>query len=1050
MYKFNREKSLCRTANKWTERVATVLFFLFVSIAASAQQKSISGTVLDESNTPVIGASVVVNGTSNAAITDANGSFALKNVMPDATIKISYIGYYTQNVAVKNQTVINVVLKENVQVLDDVVVIGYGTTTRKNITGSVDQVSSRVIENRPVANVTQALQGASANLIIQQKSANPNDNSMNINIRGVSTMGNNTPLIVIDGVVSNTNAMGDLNPNDIDNVSILKDAGSAAIYGSRSANGVILITTKSGSKEQTPVIKFSAQSGIQDPEMLFDQVHGWENAVYRNEAAFNAGTSLVYTSDEIQDFYDNGDSVPFVDQILKSALQQNYNVNIQGGSENSSYMLSAGMFDQDSNYAGPDYGIRRYNVRSNMTTQVGRLKLTGNMMYTRYENKTHTGDNGFIMVDATRIPLYYYYKMRNEDGSLYYTNDVLSEMNPLGTLEKQGTNTYDNDYMTGNYSAELEIIDGLKLKGVLGAEMRADHRYTRQYPVWYATTPDATEATLEKGSPSYPSSDWSGKSTFLNTQLLLDYNKTFGEHTVAGLVGYSDESYRYSGITVAKDSLDSDLGVPISTTIVLDNSKLSPEDFSENSIKSFFGRANYSYGDKYYVEANMRIDRSSKFAAKYRTGYFPAIAGGWRISEESFFDNYKAKVGDLKIRSSYGILGNQEGIGNYDYQNVYTMYNNSYTFNNKPTSGTGFSFGNEALTWEKSANFNIGFDATFLNNSLFINADYFNKETSDILLSPVVPSTFGGSVATQNLGVMRNRGWELTATYRLNSGDFNHNFSFNIADSKNKVVKYGAEKISGGDVYYLIREGEALGSYYGFKTDGFFETQEEIDNAALPVGFKATQIKPGDVKFVDQEVDGVKNNIIDDDDRVVLGNAFPRYTFGFTYNVSYKGFDFSTMFQGVGKRDFIVRGELVEPFHSNYSYTMYNHQKDYWTPENTDARWPRLAAPGSKSNENNYNRHSDIGMENGAYLRVKNIQLGYTLPKHLTSKVGCENLRFYVDAQNLFTLSGCNYVDPETSEFGSNMGGTGGQGGSNSARSYPSLKYYGCGIELSF
>jgi len=1046
MYKFNREKSLRRTANKWTERVAAVLFFFFVSIAVSAQQKSLSGTVLDESNIPVTGASVLVVGTSNAAITDANGNFTLKNVMPDASIKISFIGYYTQNVAVKNQTVMNVVLKENVRVLDDVVVIGYGTTTRKNITGSVDQVSSKMIENRPVANVTQALQGASANLIIQQKSMNPNDNSININIRGVSTMGSNTPLIVIDGIVSNTNAMGDLNPNDIENISVLKDAGSAAIYGSRSANGVLLITTKTGKKDQVPVIRFTAQKGVQQPKMLFDQVHGWENATFRNEAATNVGSAALFTAERIQELKDNGDSVPFIDQILKDGPQQNYNVNIQGGSGNSTYLLSAGYFDQRSNFAGPDYGVKRYNFRSNLTTEIGRLKLSGNLAYTRYENRTHTGSTGFILVDATRIPLYYNYRMKNEDGSLYFINDVLSEMNPLGILEKQGVETNDNDYMSGNYTAEFKIMDGLKLRGVMGAEIRADHRYTRRVGVTYAT--DTDPVTLKKvDDASYNSSDWSGKSTFLNTQLILDYNKTFGNHSVSALGGYSDESYRYGGITVTKSKLDHDLGIPVTATIVGKDSKLTPEDFNENSIKSFFGRANYSYLDKYYVEGNMRIDRSSKFPKATRTGYFPSVSGGWRMSEESFFEGYKSNVGDLKFRSSYGILGNQDGIGSYDYQTVYAMTNNAYAFNNAAVSGTGFTYGNDALTWEKCATFNIGFDATFFNNSLFINADYFNKKTSDILLNPVVPKTFGGDVSTQNIGVMQNRGWELSATYRVKSGDFNHSVSLNIADSKNKVLEYGDEKITTNDaVAFLIREGEALGSYYGYKTDGFFQNQEEIDNAAVMTTTKKSDLKPGDLKFIDQ--DG--NKVIDEDDRVVLGNAFPRYTFGITYNVSYKGFDFSTMLQGVGKRSLMVRGELVEPFHSSYSYTMYNHQKDFWTPENTDARWPRLSAPSSKSNANNFNNFSDLGLENGAYLRMKNIQFGYTLPKSLTSKVGCENLRLYVDAQNLFTLSMCNYIDPESSEFGNDMGGKNGQGGANSARNYPTLKYFGFGVELSF
>lgn len=380
-------------------------------------------------------------------------------------------------------------------------------------------------------------------------------------------------------------------------------------------------------------------------------------------------------------------------------------------------------------------------------------------------------------------------------------------------------------------------------------------------------------------------------------------------------------------------------------------------------------------------------------------------------------DTYKSNIGDLKLRASYGVLGNQN-VDNYSYQTVYQMNNNGYVFNGISVPGTSYTDGNAFLTWEKSANFNIGADATFLNGNLFLSVDYFDKKTSNILLTPEVSSIYGGSAAKENAGEMKNRGWELTINYKLNSGDFQHNFNFNISDSKNKVTDFGGkERIDQNDqLYKLIREGQPLGSYFGYKTDGLFQSYDEIANSALPVG---ASVQPGDVKYVDQNNDGV----IDEKDRVILGNAFPRYTFGFTYNMTWKGFDLNVMLQGVGKRSMYLRGELIEPFHSNYSYCIYQHQLDFWTPTNPDAQWPRLVAPGSSSSTNNWGMAgSDIYLLNAAYLRVKNIQIGYTLPKALTQKFGVQKLRVSVNTENPLTFTKNSFIDPESSEFGSDMG----------------------------
>ncbi len=1005
--------------------------------------RTVSGVVKDEKGDAVIGANVVVQGTTNGTMTDLDGNFTLTNVPEKAILQVSYIGYLTQDINVGKQTAYNIILKEDTKMIDEVVVVGYGTRSRKSITGSVDQVNSEVFENRPVTNATQALQGASANLIIQSKNANPNDNSMNINIRGVSTMGNNDPLIVIDGLVSSSSTLNNLNPNDIDNVSVLKDAGSAAIYGSRSANGVILVTTKKGAKGSKPVVSFNGQVGIQDPHILFSPVEGWQNAMLRNQANMNVGSSPQFTPSDIRDLYDHRNEEEWLyDQIIKSGLQQNYNLNVSGGGENVTYMVSASYYNQGSNFQG-GFGMERYNFRSNLSAEYGRFKLTSLMAYNRRKDKTVAGGTGNTIINSSRVPSYYYYKFM-EDGK-YLVNDVVGDDNPLALLQEGGYERKDEDNFIGSMNLDFKIIDGLKATGLVGLDLTQHHRFRRDKKVPLYSSADLENPVLYMHSNTM-TEDYNEKRYTLSTQFLLDFNRTFNNvHNVSALLGVSNESYTKQASRIAWEYTDEDLGLPTTDESIQNkDNKNSNNDTDQTSITSLFGRIGYNYSDKYYGDVSFRYDGSSKFAKDQRWGFFPSFSAGWRLSEEAFMDTYKNNIGDLKLRASYGVLGNQN-VDNYSYQTVYQMNNNGYVFNGISVPGTSYTDGNAFLTWEKSANFNIGADATFLNGNLFLSVDYFDKKTSNILLTPEVSSIYGGAAAKENAGEMRNRGWEVTINYKLNSGDFHHNFNFNISDSKNKVVDFGGkERIDQNDqLYKLIREGEALGSYFGYKTDGVFQSYDEIANSALPVG---ASVQPGDVKYVNQNGD----DVIDEKDRVVLGNAFPRYTFGFTYNLVWKGFDLNVMLQGVGKRSMYLRGELMEPFHSNYSYCIYEHQLDFWTPTNPDARWPRLVAPGSSSSTNNWGMAgSDIYLLNAAYLRVKNIQIGYTLPKALTQKFGVQKLRVSLNTENPLTFTKNSFIDPESSEFGSNMGGIGGIG-ANSGRNYPTLTYYGFGLDVEF
>ena len=1015
------------------------------SILSTSQTKNtlVKGTVKDASGEPLIGVSVSVKGKSGiGTITDINGNFSIQCDAND-TLVFSYIGYATLEFPVNGKSSLSISMKEDTKVLDEVIVVGYGTTTRKSAVGAVDQVKADMIENRPVANMTQALQGAAPNVIIQQRNHNPNDNKTNFNIRGISTLNDNSPLFVIDGLVADGESFNKLNPMDIENISILKDAGTAAIYGSRSSNGVVVVTTKKGKKNQRPVVRLSGMIGWENPDILFSPVAGYQNATLRNLAETNAGNAPKYTPDQIRDLaaHQNEESW-FFDQIMRTAMQQNYNLSVSGGSEHSTYMISMGYYDQESNYVGNDsFGVQRYNFRTSLSTELGRFKLTGILAYARNNSVSTTG--GSLEVDAARTPTYYYYKMKSADGR-YLLNDILSEFNPLGQLEAGGRNKYRNNYINTNVSAEMKIIDGLKLKGVFGADIMNDTRFTRNHAVAYYSSEEATEPRPIK-KENNKTSNWNSNAYLINTQLLLDYNKTFGKHTVNGLVGLTNESYTQSSNEIEKKYVDPDLGIATDETTSEPGNitgKTSVDDSNRTSITSFLGRAGYSYADRYYAEFSFRYDGASKFHKDYRWGFFPSVSLGWRPTEESFMEFYKEKIGDLKLRASYGILGSQ-AIGTYDRFTVYDVYDNSYAYNNKTVSGAGFKLGLENLTWEKTQTFNIGVDASFLQNSLTVTFDYFHKRTNDILMKPLISSVFGTEMPMANIGKMQNQGWDLSVNYRLKTGAFTHNFNFNLGDSWNKVLEFpGDEQITQvEELSRIIRVGAPLNSYYGYKMAGFFQSYDEIEASAIPVGAK---VQPGDIKFVDRNDDG----IIDSKDKFILGNAFPRYTFGFTYGLNWKGIDFSMFWQGVGKRDMMLRGELIEPYHANYSYTIYKHQLDFWTPTNTEARWPRLAAPGSDSNRNNYGNGngSDLFLLDGKYLRLKNLTIGYTLPKEWTKHLGMQKARLYINGQNLLTFSNNSFIDPESSEFDSKMSTS----GANSGRSYPTLRYFGFGVDIEF
>ncbi|HEY9003803.1 MAG TPA: TonB-dependent receptor [Mucilaginibacter sp.] len=1004
---------------------------------------SISGQVTDERGQPMPGVSVLVIGTNIGTVADANGKYALS--IPDNQIsgklRFSFIGYVKQEVSIEGKLVINVTLQpEPNNVLNEVVVVGYGTQKRATVNGSLNTVGAKDIGDKPVLNAYQALQGESPNLIIQQPTLDPGAN-VNINIRGIATLGNNNPLLVIDGIVSqDINDMNLLNPNDIANVTVLKDAGSAAIYGSRGANGVILVTTKAGKFNQKATLTYNGSYGWQVPDVLVHKVSGADNAYYRNEALENSGLPPAYTPEQIQQLQQQGNGTWDIQHLLYDAPLQTQNVSISGGGATNSYFISGGYQDQMSNFIGnggqgSDFGYQKYNFRLNQTSVIGNFKFNGILEYTKTRNKTNTvGDNN-IIADANRVPANY--SWTDAQGN-FLTNTVASQYNEYGVLKQGGWNQADNDRIFGNLNGTLTITKDLKLTGVFGGTIQNNGNFFRRTQVNYIPA-----GVYGNDLTTF---DNNAKSNAFNTQVYASYDHTFHhDHNFSATLGVSSENYYERGFQLQKTLTDPTFGTATTGTQIDQTNSYNSLAVDANSLLSAFGRVNYNYKGRYFLDFVFRDDASSKFAKGHRNGFFPSVNTGWLISDEPFMENLRNTINNLKLRATYGVVGNNQTARDYSYQTLYFNYPAAYGFNNVLQGGAGRTLSNAALTWERAATFNVGADFGFFNNSLTGSVDYFNKVTSDIEQPPLnVPALFGALPPVENVAKVRDQGWELELTYHLKTGKVTQSFSANVANTKNTLLQLTGNTQQftyQQDVWQLIRAvGHPITEYYGYETNGFYQNSSDVNSYPHPAG---TTVGVGDLKFKDLNGDGK----IDAKDQTFIGDPFPHYTFGFTYRIAYAGFDLTAFIQGVGKRTEFLRGELVEPFHYDYGQTLYEHQLDFWTPENTDARFPRLATIGSASNTNNWRTGSNLYAFNAAYIRLKNVNLGYTLPTALTQKIGIQKLRVSVIGQNILTLSKLNFIDPETTEFDNNLSGS---DASNSARAYLMPKFYGMGLDVTF
>lgn len=975
-------------------------------LSAQSERIEIRGRVTSQGEA-VIGAGVVIKGTTEGSATGLDGTFTI-NAPSDAVLAVSSIGYSDTEVAVNGRGYIEIELMPEFLELEDVVVVAYGTQKKVNLTGAVSSVDTGVMESRPIANAVEALQGSVPGLVIQQGTSTPGS-SPSINIRGLNTLNNNDPLVIIDGIEG---SLANLNPSDIDQISVLKDASSTAIYGSRASNGIILVTTKKGRNGRTEV-SYDFNYGLQTPTSLPNIVDSWIYAELYNEAEINSGRSAKYSAEDIAAFKNGGTNVNWIRSLYDDwSPQQSHSVSMTGGTEQLSYMASVGYLDQESMFKGSkDYGYKRLNARMNLSHKVTkRLTLNLTSQFARNIITDHAYDTYWIVEQANRMPPVY--EIKNADGT--YTYPSGSNANALQRLEEGGYTQSVNDELAGTLSADWEIFDGFKLTGSIGGRTWNNGKHTARLAL-EGSTADVLNQIQEE---TY-------RSVYTTAQAMATYNKTFGKHSVGALLGYSYEGFSEKSWWTCRDNTSEKYDILVGT--------LAGEDVSNGgaasdwSMYSGFARLLYNYDEKYLLEFNIRNDYSSYFAKGNRSGIFPSVSAGWRISSEKFWDNIKNYIPYLKLRASYGLVGNNR-ISAYSYMQTVTV-TQSGSFNNSLVNTVSFASANPDIKWEKTAMTDIGVDLGLLKNNLNITFDWFYNRTSDILFSLPVPGIFGNGSPTQNAGVVDTSGWELSFSYHFKTGAVNHHVTGNVSDSWNKVVDIqGTQQISGTDVTTILIEGYPMNSYYAYMTDGIFQNEEECAAGPVPDGIT---VKPGDLRYVDKNGDGKINS----EDRFVIGNDFPRYLFSLTYGFEVKGFDFSMMWQGVGKRSKWMRGEAVEAFHNNNEGPVLDFHVDRWTPSNPDATYPRLTRGTESANTM---LGSDFWIRDAKYLRLKNVQVGYTFPMRWMDKVKIQNLRIYVSLQNALTFSAMlGGWDPEYT-------------GDGSGRTYPVARVFSLGLNVKF
>ena len=1027
-------------------------------------EKTITGTVTDLAEDGGLpGVNVLLKGSTVGTVTDIDGNYQI-TVPDDAeTLVFSSVGYESTEEPIGNRTVIDVALAPDIQSLSEVVVIGYGTQERKDITGAVTSVDAEQISRQPIANVQQALQGQTPGVQVTQQGGQPGG-GVDVKIRGVGSINSaNSPLYVVDGVIINGN-LENISPSDIESVDVLKDASASAIYGARAANGVVLITTKRG-KQGPAQFSFDAYYGTQSAWRTLDVLNSSQYQDVTNEAYRNAGLDLIPA-------LDSGAltrTTDWQDAVLQNAPIQNYSLGVRGGGENTRYYVSASYFDQEGIIVGT--GVRRGSLRVNTDSEKGRFKF-GNSIQASRTDRSGEGSNNTtsILQGALQgVPYLPIYDDNNVGGFAGPgPNDGEPWTNPLA-IQTLVTDQNVRDRVIGNVYGEVELLEGLSYRANLGVDLASTN--VRYYAPFFEQAGGASEQI--PGFEQVPLLRQTSRSQFSwIAENLLTYEKSFGDHNLSALVGYTaqESSTQEQSTEVSGGNLNSVQVLNGSANVL---SALGTLD--EWAISSILGRVSYDYAGRYLLQFNVRRDGSSRFGPENRYGTFPSVSAGWRISEESFMQEISGTLSDLKIRGSYGVLGN-DGIGNYTWQTTLNPNAGYVIGRDQVFAGAVVPSGlpNEGLRWEEVSQLNVGLDAGLFNNRVLFNVDYYVKTTTDMLLNAEVPRSSGATIITLNAGEVRNRGLEFALRYRDNEGPLRYQIGANLTTIDNEVISLGNnDAIETGpwnQQSNALRKrtdvGQPIGSFYGYQTAGIFQSYEQIRGAALPPGVSPFdddgnlltgedlegKVAPGDIIYQDingrdeeGDLTGRPDGVIDEDDRAFLGSPIPDLVYGFDASVSYQGFDLYVLLQGVSGNDIFSETKFsLEGYHR--AYNLGPAVLDRWTESNPNGTVPR-AIPSTF----NYNtRVSDRWIEDGSYLRVKNVQLGYTLPEALRSRLSLTKARVYVSAQNLFTFTNYLGFDPEVGA----PGGSGARGELNfngiDRVVYPQARTFLIGVQFGF
>ena len=998
-------------------------------------EHQIKGVVVDSNGMPVIGANILLKGTAVGSITDLDGNFFLDDVNESSILLVSYIGYVTKEVKVGTQKVFKIVLEEDQKTLNEVVVVGYGTMKKSDITGAISSVSQDKLTSQPVANVSSALQGLATGVSVTSNSGSPGS-SATIRIRGVGTVNNAEPLYVVDGMP--VTDIGYLSSSDIQSMEILKDASASAIYGSRGANGVILITTKRGEVGK-PTVMFDAYWGSSKLLNNLDLMSGAEwydlqtdiNKVRAKEGVAELDLSLV----------DRNTSTDWMKEISRSAFMQNYSITVGAGKANDyKYNLGISYLKQEGTIKKT--GFERINIRqsSEKTIIKDHLLVGTNLSFSKSNSSgiNEFNSNGYdadygVISNAIRVePVVPAIK---PDGT-YGSSPYIDYYNPLADINYTDQHSK-RLAVIGNVYGEIDIIKGLKFKSSFGAEIRRneDKSFT---PVYFVSNSQRNQTnSLYKGL------DNGNYYTFENT---LNYMTTIAEkHNLNVLVGYTNEWGKSESYGIGAKNLIGESGNLHYIDSTLDQTKTTGSNSAtEYGLISYLGRLHYDYDDRYLLTATFRRDGSSKFAKENRWGNFPSFALGWRIDNEKFFKKLNANwISSLKLRAGWGQIGNQN-IGSYldkSLLSLFKQYGALFGAQANETLYQGIAvarLGNPNIKWETTESTNVGIDATFFKNRLMFSFEYYNKTTNDMLLAAPMPVYMGYVNNTfTNIGAANNRGIELNMEWRDKVSDFEYSIGFNLSTIRNRMTKLnGGTPIPSGELRNqastYTTEGLPIGAFYGYVTDGLIQTQEQLNKVKKPGYSPNAQL--GDVYFVDTNNDGELN----EKDKQMIGNPIPDVIYGFNLGMAWKGFDLSMQFGGTIGNEIFNAMRLY-----TYSLTDITNKDrallNYWTPENTNTNIPRLAA----ADYNNNNRLSDRYVESGSYLRLRNMQIGYTLPTAWVKKAMLQKVRVYVSGQNLFTISSYSGIDPEVGQAASLSRGV-------DFGIYPQSRTFTGGINITF